>query len=75
MVVDPPRKGLGETVCNTILSAQVDNIVYVSCDSATLARDIAQLSAGYKVTYVEPYDLFPQTDQVETVVLLVRRTQ
>lgn len=73
MVVDPPRKGLGEAICNTIMSSNVDNVVYVSCDSATLARDLAQLSAHYDVTYVEPYDLFPQTDQVETVVRLVRK--
>ncbi len=70
MVVDPPRKGLGEKVCNTILNTNVDNIVYISCDSATLARDLAMLTAKYNVTYAEPYDLFPQTDQVETVVLL-----
>ena len=70
MVVDPPRKGLGEKVCNTILNANADNIVYISCDSATLARDLAMLTVKYNVTYAEPYDLFPQTDQVETVVLL-----
>lgn len=73
MVVDPPRKGLGETVCNTILQANVDNVVYISCDSATLARDLAMLSAKYDVTYVEPYDLFPQTEQIETVVRLIRK--
>lgn len=74
MVVDPPRKGLGETICNTIISANVDNIVYISCDSATLARDLAQLSSFYNVTYVEPYDMFPQSDQIETVVRLVNKT-
>lgn len=74
MVVDPPRKGLGETVCNTILSADIDSIVYVSCDSATLARDLSLLAPFYDITYVEPYDMFPQTDQVETVARLVRKT-
>lgn len=73
MVVDPPRKGLGENICNTILQANVDNIVYISCDSATLARDLAMLSAKYNVSYVEPYDMFPNTDQVETMVCLIRR--
>lgn len=73
MVVDPPRKGLGEKICETILSADVDNIVYVSCDSATLARDLAMLSRSYDLTYVQPFDMFPQTDQVETVVRLVRK--
>lgn len=75
MVVDPPRKGLGENICNTILNANVDNVVYVSCDSATLARDLAQLSAKYDVTFVQPYDMFPNTDQVETIVCLTRQFQ
>ena len=74
VVVDPPRKGLGETICNTLLQANVDNIVYVSCDSATLARDLSLLSSKYTVTYVEPYDMFPHTDQVETLVCLKRKT-
>lgn len=73
MVVDPPRKGLGERICSTILNADVNNIVYISCDSATLARDLAMLSQSYDVTYVEPYDMFPQTDQIETVVRLARK--
>ena len=73
LVVDPPRKGLGENICNTILQANFDNVVYVSCDSATLARDLAQLSTAYTVDYVEPYDMFPNTDQVETVVWLRKR--
>ncbi len=72
MVVDPPRKGLGENICNTILQANVDNVVYISCDSATLARDLALLSIKYDISFVQPYDMFPNTDQVETVVLLTR---
>lgn len=73
VVVDPPRKGLGENICNTLLQAEVDNVVYVSCDSATLARDLALLTTKYSVTYVQPYDMFPQTDQVETLVCLERK--
>lgn len=72
LVVDPPRKGLGQGICNTIIDAEFDNVVYVSCDSATLARDLSYLSAKYAVKSVRPYDMFPQTDQVETVVLLSR---
>ncbi len=72
MVVDPPRKGLGENICNTILQANVDNIVYISCDSATLARDLAMLSTKYNIAYVEPYDMFPNTDNVETLCYLTR---
>ena len=70
MVVDPPRKGLGENICNTILQANVDNIVYISCDSATLARDLNMLSTKYTINYVEPYDMFPNTDNVETLCYL-----
>lgn len=72
MVVDPPRKGLGENICNTILQADVDNIVYISCDSATLARDLSMLSTKYNIAYVEPYDMFPNTDNVETLVWLTK---
>ena len=73
LVVDPPRKGLGEGICQTVCQAQFDNIAYISCDSATLARDIALLSDCYSVTSVTPYDMFPNTDQVETVVMMARK--
>lgn len=75
VVVDPPRKGLGESICNTLLHAEPDNIVYISCDSATLARDLALLSAKYSVTYIQPWDMFPNTDQVETLVCLIKEAQ
>ena len=73
LVVDPPRKGLGEKICNTLMSARIDNIVYISCDSATLARDLALLSENYTPSYIHPYDMFPNTDQVETLVRLERK--
>ena len=73
LVVDPPRKGLGRDICSTLLDANIDNIVYISCDSATLARDLALLTSTYTPTYVEPYDMFPNTDQVETLVCLERK--
>ncbi len=72
LVVDPPRKGLGETLCETILKANFDNIVYISCDSATLARDLAWLSQCYSPDYIQPWDMFPQTAEVETLVHLRR---
>lgn len=73
LVVDPPRKGLGADICSTICNSRFDNIVYISCDSATLARDLAFLSDYYEIKYVQPYDMFPNTDQVETVVCITRR--
>lgn len=73
IVVDPPRKGLGAGICETLAKSNADNVVYISCDSATLARDLAQLADAYAVTYVQPFDMFPHTDQVETLVCLERK--
>ena len=71
IVVDPPRKGCDETLLATIIEMQPDRVVYVSCDSATLARDLKYLCAhGYQLKKVCPVDMFPNTVSVETVVLL-----
>ena len=72
--VDPPRKGCDEKALATIVCMAPERIVYVSCDSATLARDVKYLrAAGYELRRVRPVDNFPQTVHVETVCLLVRR--
>jgi len=72
VVLDPPRKGCDEVVLNAVLTAAPDRIVYISCDPATLARDLAILCTptGYTVTEVTPYAMFPQTKHVETIVCL-----
>ena len=71
IVVDPPRKGCEENLLHTMASMQPDRIVYVSCDSATLARDVKVLGElGYEVKKVRGVDQFPMTCHVETVVLL-----
>ena len=71
VVVDPPRKGCDEKLLDTIVSMSPDRIVYVSCDSATLARDLKVLvERGYKVEKVQPVDQFANTVHIETVVLL-----
>lgn len=71
IVVDPPRKGCDEKCLETMLRMQPDRIVYVSCDSATLARDLKTLCAGgYELRRVRAVDQFPQTVHVESVVLL-----
>lgn len=73
IVVDPPRKGCDETLLETMIKMQPKRIVYVSCDSATLARDLKYLCAnGYSLTRVCPVDQFGGTVHVETVVLLSR---
>ena len=73
IVVDPPRKGLDRTLIETILRVSPDRVVYVSCDSATLARDLAVFDkGGYTVRKVQPVDQFCHTVHVETVVLMSR---
>ena len=71
IVVDPPRKGCDEALLDTIVKMQPERVVYVSCDSATLARDLKYLAArGYEVKTVQPVDQFCHTVHVETVCLL-----
>ncbi|MBR0172776.1 MAG: 23S rRNA (uracil(1939)-C(5))-methyltransferase RlmD [Lachnospiraceae bacterium] len=73
IVVDPPRAGCEETLLKTVLRANPARIVYVSCDPATLARDLKILVAGgYAVREIRPYDMFPHTTHVETVCLMSR---
>ena len=75
IVVDPPRKGCDETLLKTIVKMQPEKVVYVSCDSATLARDLKYLCAnGYEIKMCRGVDQFPQSVHVETVVLLSRKT-
>lgn len=73
MIVDPPRAGMHTDVVDVILGAEPDRIVYVSCNPATQARDIALLDAKYSVERVQPVDMFPHTHHVENVVLLKKR--
>ena len=74
VIVDPPRKGCGEALVQTIGSMSPDRVVYVSCDPATLARDLQYFEAvGYRTVEVTPVDMFPRTAHVETVVLLSRK--
>jgi len=70
VVVNPPRAGLHWDVTLRLTGAPVPRLAYVSCDPATLARDLARLSATYQVDAVRAFDLFPQTAHVETVVAL-----
>ena len=74
IVVDPPRKGLAPEVIDAMVTMAPERIVYVSCDPATLARDVKLLTEhGYALTHAEAFDLFPRTFHVETVVQLVRK--
>lgn len=73
MIVDPPRAGMHEDVVNVILKTEPMTIVYVSCNPATQARDLSLLDSKYKVTKVQPVDMFPHTHHVENVVKLELR--
>ena len=73
IITDPPRAGMHPDVVNVILGAAPRRIVYVSCNPATQARDLSLLDADYRVTAVQPVDMFPHTPHVENVVLLQRR--
>ena len=73
VITDPPRAGMHEKVVEQLLSIAPKRIVYVSCNPATQARDLTLLCASYKVTRVQPVDMFPHTHHVENVVLLEKR--
>ena len=72
IILDPPRAGVDEPVIEVILNAAPKRIVYVSCNPATQARDLALMSSMYKVVSVQPVDMFPHTHHVENVVKLER---
>jgi 23S rRNA (uracil1939-C5)-methyltransferase len=73
IITDPPRDGMHKDVIEQIMKIEPSKIVYVSCNSATQARDLALMDEKYKVTRVRPVDMFPQTHHVENVVLLEKR--
>lgn len=75
IITDPPRAGMHKDVVDTILFAEPERIVYVSCNPATQARDLQLLDVKYKVDKIQSVDMFPHTQHVENVVLLTRRNE
>jgi 23S rRNA (uracil1939-C5)-methyltransferase len=73
IITDPPRDGMHKDVVQQILNIAPDKVVYVSCNSATQARDLALMKDIYKITKTQAVDMFPQTHHVENVVLLEKR--
>lgn len=74
VVVDPPRAGLHPKVVQRLVALKVPQLIYVSCNPAALARDLEGLQSVYRVTALQPVDLFPQTGHVETIVRLEAQT-
>jgi len=73
MIVDPPRSGLDTKMINLILNVRPRTLIYVSCNPSTLAKNLSKLRGQYKVDYLQPVDMFPQTAAVEVVVRLIRK--
>ena len=70
IIVDPPRRGLDETTISKILELEVKKLVYVSCNPATMVRDIKMMETKYEVKEIQPVDMFPFTSNVECVAVL-----
>ena len=70
VVVDPPRKGIEKSVVDVFFKTEPKMIVYLSCNPSTLARDLSYLTEKYNIEFIQPYDMFPQTANVETLVCL-----
>ena len=75
IITDPPRAGMHEDVIKVILNAAPKKVVYVSCNPATQARDLQLMDSKYKVSQVQPVDMFPHTHHIENIVLLEKREQ
>ena len=73
IIIDPPRKGADRQVCNKLVESAVSTLVYISCDLATLTRDLKILLSAYKIKNVYAYDFFPHTPHIETMVILDRK--
>jgi 23S rRNA (uracil1939-C5)-methyltransferase len=73
VIIDPPRVGMAREVVEQVLQMAPERIVYVSCNPATLARDLAMLKEHYEVLEIQPVDMFPHTFHVESVARLAKR--
>ena len=74
VITDPPRAGMHDKLVSKLLEMEAPKIVYVSCNTATQARDIALLAEKYVVSKVQPVDMFPHTHHIECVALLTLKT-
>ena len=70
LFMDPPRKGSDQRFLDALLKLKPSRVIYVSCDPSTLARDVAYINKSYKIESIQPFDMFPRSFHVETVVSL-----
>ena len=75
VVLDPPKAGVDKKLIQVLLDSNVQKIIYVACGLTTLCRDLRLLKEGYDIKFVQPFDMFPNTNNVETLVCLERKTQ
>ena len=75
IILDPPRKGCSPEVLDSIVKGEFAKVIYISCNPATLGRDLKTLQEKYQITSLQPYDMFPQTAHVETLVCLSRKEE
>jgi 23S rRNA (uracil1939-C5)-methyltransferase len=73
IITDPPRAGMHKEVVEQIMKIQPEKIVYISCNAATQARDIALMATHYQVQAIQPVDMFPHTHHVENIALLLKK--
>lgn len=73
VIIDPPRKGINYNLVNTLNTIKFNKIIYVSCNQATLARDLQLLNESYSFSYTQPIDMFPQSKHIESITVLTRR--
>ena len=76
VVIDPPRKGCSKVVMETLASVKPKKVIYISCNPSTLARDLNYFNAStneYDIKLIQPYDMFPQTKHVETLVVIEKK--
>ena len=70
VIVDPPRKGLDNNTIENIMKLNVERVVYISCNPATMVRDLKMMEEKYEIKEVQPVDMFPFTSHVETITVL-----
>lgn len=75
IIFDPPRNGINKSILELVVELQIENVIYLSCNPSTLARDLGVLCQKYDIMLIQPYDMFPQTHHVETLVTLRLKTK